>query len=210
MSLPALPRSLAAVAPGRSTALATAVSRLFSPWLVGPVTIWLTALAGAPHDHAGAAWWTLQVTLLIVAPLLLYVLVKSAAGELSGMHVAVRQQRDALYLAELLLLLAALLAMTHLHGPRPLRLLLISLALALLLFYIINRHWKISLHAASIGGAAVILWQLYGGWSLWLMMPAAVAVMWSRVQLRQHTPLQTVSGFTLAAAVTLLVFLPEW
>lgn len=206
MSMPLLLRSLSAAAPGRSTA-ATAVSWLFSPWLVGPVTIWLTALAGTPGDHAAAAWWALLVTLLIVAPLLVYVLFKSTTGELSGMHVAVRQQRNVLYLAELLLLLSALLVMTHLQGPQPLRLLLISLTLTLLLFYLINRRWKISLHAASIGGAGVILWQLYSGWSLWLMVPAAVAVMWSRVQLQQHTPLQTVAGFALAAALTALVFL---
>ena len=204
MSTPS--HSLSAAAASRSTAAATTVSRVFSPWLVGPVTIWLTALAGAPGGHAGAAWWSLLVMLMVVAPLLVYVLLKSAAGELSGMHVAVRQQRDALYLAELLLLLAALLLMTQLQGPQPLRLLLISMTLTLLLFYIINKRWKISLHAAAIGGAGVILWQLYSGWSLWLMMPAAVAVMWSRVQLQQHTPLQAVAGFTLAAALTALVF----
>jgi molybdenum cofactor synthesis domain-containing protein len=111
----------------------------------------MTALAGVPDDPARAAWWALLVTLLIVAPLLGYVLLKSATGELAGIHVAVRQQRDALYLAELLLLLAALLVVTQLQGPEPLRLLLISLTLTLLPFYIINKRWKISLHAARDG-----------------------------------------------------------
>ena len=57
-------------------------------------------------------------------------------------------------------------------------------------------HFKISLHAAVSAGAAVILAIAYGPWLLALGL-LVVLVAWSRVELRDHTTPQVVSGAAL-------------
>ena len=67
--------------------------------------------------------------------------------------------------------------------------------------WLISRHWKISIHAAGVGGGTVIL-LVTGGSGLWPVAIAPVAVGWARLQLGAHTLWQLVAGIALGAAVS--------
>ena len=69
------------------------------------------------------------------------------------------------------------------------------------LVWLISRHWKISIHAAGVGGGTVIL-LVTGGSGLWPVAIAPVAVGWARLQLGAHTLWQLVAGIALGAAVS--------
>jgi hypothetical protein len=81
------------------------------------------------------------------------------------------------------------------HAPHE----LVALAAAMLatllvgLVVTLGAGWKVSMHAAVSAGAVVILTTAYGPWALLLAAPTAW-VMWSRVELRDHTSAQVLVG----------------
>jgi membrane-associated phospholipid phosphatase len=73
-----------------------------------------------------------------------------------------------------------------------------------LIIYFINKHWKISAHAMSFAAGSAILVQ-----SLQLNPFAAVImitlVVWSRIQLRVHTPIQLIAGTMVGAVISVVL-----
>ncbi len=69
--------------------------------------------------------------------------------------------------------------------------------------FLINLHWKISIHAMGIAGPLTALIYLFG-WSGLILTLLVPVVGWSRVYLKRHTPWQviigTILGFVLTAA----------
>lgn len=70
-----------------------------------------------------------------------------------------------------------------------------------LLVWLINRKWKISIHAAGVGGGLLIL-LLAGGTGLWSLAPALPLLAWSRLRLGSHTPAQVMAGASLGGSAT--------
>jgi membrane-associated phospholipid phosphatase len=64
---------------------------------------------------------------------------------------------------------------------------------------VINLKWKISAHAAGAAGPAVGFAIVFGWWTLIIMVPVVLAIIWSRLILKKHTPLQLLFGTLLAA-----------
>ncbi|MEO2240897.1 MAG: hypothetical protein ABGY09_02385 [Euryarchaeota archaeon] len=83
---------------------------------------------------------------------------------------------------------------------------LTAYALAGLIVYLITRHWKISLHAASMGAVAGLLcWA--GDWApLLAWLPVTGAVCWARLRMNAHTTGQVTLG-ALGGAAFLYGFL---
>ncbi len=73
-----------------------------------------------------------------------------------------------------------------------------------LLVWSINRSYKISIHAAGVGGATYIL-LLSVGSAAWPFLLSWPAVAWARLYLRAHTPLQLGAGGALGAGSTALL-----
>jgi membrane-associated phospholipid phosphatase len=67
--------------------------------------------------------------------------------------------------------------------------------------FLINLHWKISIHAMGIAGPLTALIYLFGwpGLILTLVVPL---VGWSRVYLKRHTPWQVIIGTFLGFSLT--------
>ena len=72
------------------------------------------------------------------------------------------------------------------------------------LVWMINRHWKISIHATGVGGGLLILW-LAGGTGMWPLAPALPLVAWARLRLGYHTAAQVAAGALLGGVATGLI-----
>ena len=74
-----------------------------------------------------------------------------------------------------------------------------------LLVWLVNRHWKISIHAAGVGGTACILLISIGEQvaPFFVVLPI---IAWARLYLRAHTPAQVVAGAVLGVGVSLALF----
>ncbi len=84
--------------------------------------------------------------------------------------------------------------------------LLMSFALIALSVMIINFAWKISTHAAGIAGPITAIAYVFG-WQYLILHVFTIVVMWSRLRLKVHTPMQVIVGAALSTAISLAVFL---
>lgn len=86
----------------------------------------------------------------------------------------------------------------------------ISSVVALAVCAVISNWWKISAHLASMGGVVgmAVGYMLYFGlnapWAVCLLLLLSLLLMYARIYLEAHTPLQTVLGFLLGLVFTLI------
>nr|MDO8111950.1 hypothetical protein [Candidatus Sigynarchaeota archaeon] len=74
------------------------------------------------------------------------------------------------------------------------------------LLLVINFKWKISAHAAGAAGPAAGIAFVFGWWTLFIMVPVVIAIIWSRLYLKKHTLGQLIAGTIFAVAVYSAVF----
>ncbi len=72
---------------------------------------------------------------------------------------------------------------------------------------VINRFWKISVHAAGISGPATFCLYIFGPFTLWTvpLLLFVILVIWARYQLKAHTVYQLAGGTLLASVITLII-----
>ena len=85
----------------------------------------------------------------------------------------------------------------------------VSSVLALIACAIISKWWKISAHLASMGGVVgmsvgyLLYFSLNAPGAVYLLLLLSLLLMYARIYLGAHTPLQTVLGFLLGLVFTL-------
>jgi len=150
---------------------------------------------GGPHR------WLVGGTAVVFATLLplgvLFVL--RATGRLSDIEMRIRSERTGVYLwcsASYLAGLALLLAINAAWPLTALMALLLPGALALTL---LNLRWKVSIHATTLAGLAVLALVLfgYGASPFALLVPLA---WWARWAAGAHTSGELLAGTVLGAA----------
>jgi membrane-associated phospholipid phosphatase len=169
------------------------------------VTIWLSAYAGQTDLRMATASFFI-ITALLVIPLFTFVSIQVKFGLMTDLHVAIRDQRHFPYVLAIVLHLLAIAISVEFEAPTALQLLLISMLSTTVLNAVINRWWKISLHAAAFARGSVVMTLLYGNRTLFLLLPLLLLVMWSRVYQQVHTYSQVIFGAIVAASVTYTVY----
>lgn len=185
-------------APGRGYAVARAISQILHPVTLGLASVLIVGLLGVEPIRVGAAWALLCAFIQIV-PGVVFFMIRLRQGAYTDDDVSVRSQRNELYLFGVVTLVVGLAVLRLLGAPAPIQAMVASAALTGVLAWVINRYWKISVHASSMGSTATLA-SLYSeplGLALWL---CALALGWARVRTRNHTPLQVAAGLALAAA----------
>lgn len=99
----------------------------------------------------------------------------------------------------------AWMLVTLFGAPVQLRAILLSYALATLLFALLTPITKLSLHAAGVAGAAVCLVYVFGTWGT-LAALAVPLVWWARTTLGRHTPLEVALGVLVGGGGTWISF----
>jgi Mn2+/Fe2+ NRAMP family transporter len=185
--------------------LARIITDVFNPFLVSAVVIVLLAFEGT-DTTAGALKWASISLALSVLPVLAVVIYLVRRKKLDGVFENPRRQRIGIYLLAVALGVFGWWLLWYLIAPPELKALFAAGTAAVLVFTIINFFWKISVHTAFIAGAATVLFEYYGNmaaWTLLLLPPLA----WARVELKQHSWLQTVMGAVITAPVVMMVLL---
>lgn len=189
----------------RADCTARWISVAFSP----PLCLLALTLLSSLSIQAGRVWvWVLSHALFAILLPLLYLVRLYRSGAVSDLELNRRRERIRPLGATLAGTLFSLLALQWGEAPPALVLVAGLSALQTGVFLLITLWWKISAHALTATGLAVM-----GFFTIGLAaMPAvflAVLVAWSRVQLGAHTLSQTVAGASLGGglwAVGLLTF----
>lgn len=146
--------------------------------------------------------------LMPAAPILLMM----RKGDVSDLFISKREQRTMPYLFSFLsYAFWTLFLLRVLKLPMFMVAMGIGTTLSILLITFINLKWKISAHLSGIGGLAggifgVCYRMAYNPvWLFVLILAISALVAVARMELKAHTPLQTLAGFTLGF---LTVFIP--
>ncbi|MBX5449128.1 phosphatase PAP2 family protein [Thermogemmatispora sp.] len=193
------------LSPAQAQRLARGISIVLSPAAISVPFVLLVALYHSPSLWHALGFALLTLSFVSAGPLL-YVVLSLRLGLVSDLDLSHRHERWHPFLFSLLSYALGLLLLLLLHAPRNLELILgLTLLLGALLL-VITLRWKISIHAATLGGAATVLTAFYG----LIFLPSfllLVLVCWSRVALGRHTLAQVVSGALLSIGLALGVLL---
>jgi membrane-associated phospholipid phosphatase len=190
----------------RGYRVAHALSMIVNPLLLPAVAFGLIA------GHAGAgggeiAWVvTVGITAFCLGPLA-YLVYMVRTGQATTIEVPARKNRTRPLLvgAASTLAGALLIALTARTAAGLLTALALFFPLNTVLAAVITRRWKISLHLIGIAGFTSTLafvaldptWDVRGWLTPTLLVAWAAcipALMWARVRVGAHTPMQTVGG----------------
>jgi membrane-associated phospholipid phosphatase len=188
----------------KSVRVAGWFSHVFHPFILSiitlPLTIYLsTGLLGL------AMLWTAVCIAALLLPLATFILVMVKIGRYTDFDVSRREQRTGPYLVTGIGLILLLTASTLGGAPLISRACIYAAILAAAAGAVINRFSKVSVHAMTAAGCAIVLLYLSLLAGL-LMVTAAAAVSWSRIPLKRHTLRQVIAGWLVAIGSVAVVF----
>lgn len=151
---------------------------------------------------------TAVITLVIPILLLVFMWKK---GQIDSLHINDAKQRTTPYIYTLICygFWAYFLRVT-LQLPIFLLLVAIGAMFALLAVTIINHWWKISAHLTGIGGllggicSFALSYSVLPFWLIIIVLLVALILMYARLYLDAHTPMQVVCGFILGLLSTFI------
>lgn len=190
-----------------STIGAVRAARIFSNVVSPPVIFACLGLALAWYELPflqGLLWASIYGICVSLLPIL-FVAYRLRTGQISDLHMNTTQERRLPYLVSVAGAVGAALLISIFNGPDLLICLSVFSVVELGLFAIINSSWKISIHAASIAAATVIVGLVFGPMYGLLLLPLVALVSWVRLYLRRHTPAQVTAGLALGLLIPLVM-----
>lgn len=161
---------------------------------------WLVLVADSARSPAAFWFWSIVCIGLTVGVPALYVLSQVRSGQLTDVHVRLREQRSGPFRVALYAALSLLTVMVVGGAPPPLIPVTVSMLANGVIFASISRSWKISLHTGMLSScltSGVILL----GWppSVHMLVPPLV---WARAERGRHLPSQGMAGWLLGTILT--------
>jgi membrane-associated phospholipid phosphatase len=186
----------------RNAQVAKWISVAGHPFVFSPIVALLVgaSLFGPVESVIGL----LTVILCCLLPVSLYILWKVRIGAWSDLDVSARKDRPRLFLVGFAFLLLTVLVLTVSSQPIVYARGCLAAMILIVGGWFLNRWLKPSMHAGFAMLTACSLWPL----NAWLSLVAilfAVAVGWSRVQLRRHTWPEVGVGLLLGMLVCRLI-----
>jgi membrane-associated phospholipid phosphatase len=164
----------------------------------------LCLLVGAHYGWHGVGWGVLAIVFCAAIPIA-FIVLTGKEKTFADRHVPERARRMIVIPAIVASVLTCLTLMVVGGAPAPLLSMVGAMLATITAIWPVTKFTKISVHTAVLAGALAMLGLLYGPW--WIPAAALIPlVAWSRAQLKDHTPAQTVAGAFLGALVAAPVF----
>lgn len=184
---------------------AQAVTDLLSPVHLVVGVLLLVALRSAGNPLRGLGWGLLAATFAGLLPYA-FIALGVRRGRYTDRHIRQREQRLVPLAVAVASVAAGIGLLAWLGAPQQLIALVVAMIVGLVVTLSITVAWKVSVHSAVAGGAATIVYVVYGPAAALVGAPAVAAVAWSRVQLRDHTVAQVCAGAVMGAVTAATVF----
>jgi membrane-associated phospholipid phosphatase len=184
--------------------IAWLISNILNPFLMSGAVLVLLAFHDTTTTGEALKWSAITLAISVL-PVFVVVIWLVKRRKMDGLYDNTRRQRRLVYILASLLGAIGCGAMWLFNAPELLAVTFTAGFAELVIFMAINYYWKISLHMAFTAGAVTVVTLVYGVEALWTLVFLPL-VGWSRVQLKQHTLAQVISGGALAAAIVAGVF----
>lgn len=184
--------------------VARVLTELFAPAVLAAVMPLIIAIHASASLVPGLRWGVMAAVFSSAIP---YGVIWWGVrrGQLTDHHIGVREQRRTPLALGLSSVLFGLLVLVLAGAPRQLVAMVVVMFAGLLMIAAVNQVWKLSAHTAVGAGAVSVLVMVFGV----ALLPAAlvvVAVGWSRVYLRDHTPAQVTVGGIAGVVVAVPIY----
>jgi membrane-associated phospholipid phosphatase len=190
--------------PRRRRQLARGVTEVLAPTVVVSALLVAVGWHSAASAPEALGWALVAVVFAAVVPLV-YILRGVRRQRLTDHHVGLREQRPVPLLVGVVSVLAGLVLLTLGRAPRDLIALVGAMGVGLVASLLVTLVWKVSIHTAVVAGAVVVLVVVFGP-ALLAFAPALALVAWARVEVGDHTALQTLAGAALGGAIAAVCF----
>jgi len=184
--------------------IARLVASVVNPFLVCTVLLFLVLLENTDSLAESIQWFIFSIAISVV-PVFLIILYLVKLHKVDDIFITVRNQRSKVYAVAVSLVGIDCTVMFFSDAPLMLVALFLTFFLTGLVFAIVNRWWKISIHTAAITIAVIALFVLYGQKSA-VAVVLVPLVAWSRVEIKHHSIPQVIFGGVLAGLIILLVY----
>jgi len=176
--------------------IASLISNILNPFIIGSLLILLISFQSTGNTLEAVKWSAILLALTLL-PTYLAAVYLVGRKKMDRIFTDVRQQRTSIYIVTILLAVITFAILLFLKAPTMLIALCVTGVTATVLYTCINLWWKISLHAAFTTTMVTILVILFGylGAISIVLIPLIV---WSRLKLNCHTPMQLIAGALLA------------
>ena len=195
---------------------AQTLSYVFYPLFVPSygMVLFCLSLSTVEGDSLPLASWLVCVGTTFVLTALIpltAIMIRLRRGKITDLYITNPEQRTVPYLyATLGFSFWVYFMVAVLHAPVYINLVVLGATMALLGVMLINRWRKISAHLTAMGGLVGGVMSHYlmgngGGIGLpVVLMVLALLLMYARIYLNAHTPLQVIAGFLLGLVLTLV------
>lgn len=145
------------------------------------------------------------VSLIFILVFSIFILIGVEKKMFSDLDISKRKQRPLLFTFAIGLSAIYTVFLYFLSAPKILFIAIFTLILGLVIFELVNRTTKASLHVGTVSAFATSLFIVYDGiFALAFLIIPLVA--WARIASRNHTKQQTVIGSTLGILITLVSY----
>jgi len=186
------------------TGFARAVSFLLSPvFALFPIPFILVAKFSQDYSHA-LKWAIFSYAFILVV--VVFVIVGVMLGAFSNFNVSKKEQRPLLFSFSAFVIFCYLLSLIILQGPKILFIAVFAIVFGLIAFVIVNKWIKASIHVATATAVLLFIGVVYKGY-FFLFLALIPLLAWSRIKIKEHSPIETIIGSVLGIVVTLIVYL---
>jgi len=154
-----------------------------------------------------AILWSLISMVFASALPFLFILILVRLGKLSGLHLALKEQRIGPMFFSLGSAGGGILLLHAIGAPKVLLVLGISYLIMGAVFTAITLKWKISFHSGVLAACIAAL-AMTVSMKLLFLVVLLPPVAWARVYRKLHTLLQNVVAIVLAAVITVVII--QW
>lgn len=186
---------------------ASIISAIFSPLFIPAYGVGLALLTTTLYYVAPSAKWHVLLTTLATTGMipLIAIFLLTRIGKVTDIGLNDRRERTLPYLITLACYIGCTGYLVTVHSPSWLTMFMAGGAAALVITMIVNFWWKISAHAAGMGGLVALMihiaarslnvWEIQ--WVAMAVIVVAGLVCSCRLILQRHTLGQLAAGFTL-------------
>jgi hypothetical protein len=188
--------------------LALLISVLGSPFATPLYTAMVIVWTLAESRGQFMVWGGL-IFIFFVGIAFSFVVIQVLRGKISDLHVSEQSQRHGPFAVAVCSSVVGSLGLWWLGGPWTLVALGSSFAMQGIIFGLLTRCDKISMHVAVTASCMTALVLLFG----WVVVPLVVllpALGWARMRRGRHTLAQVMAGALLAPPLTLMTLIPWW
>lgn len=194
---------------GSAEKAAIMLSRVFNPLYVAVPAILVASIKVSPDLASAFGWWGLYILFSTVFPVV-DLTVRLRLGKISDYHVTKKEERTAPMIMAVGYLTVGAVLMYVLGAPREFVAVAVTGLLLIAVSLVITLWWKISLHSMGLFETYSLLVLVFGTWTFVLynfyLILILIAVCWSRLYLKKHTPAQVAAGALAGSVLPVLVF----